>query len=59
MYESPGGCDHFEWVDDFLGDQMRLMVVSLIVSNERLVQENGYLQRMKKEVACDGDSMKT
>jgi len=53
MFDLPGGCDYFEWIDDSLCDKVRLMVGSLIVSDETLVQ------RMKKEVACDGDSMKT
>jgi len=57
-YDSPGGWDHFEWVDDYLCDKVRSMVVSLIVSNETLVQENEHLQKMKVEAMSDRDAMK-
>ena len=58
MFDSPGGCDHLEGVDDSLCDRVRLMVVSLIVSNETLVQENQHFQRMKEKAACDRDAAK-
>ncbi|KAJ8444517.1 hypothetical protein Cgig2_028332 [Carnegiea gigantea] len=58
MYDSLSGCDHFEWVSDSLSDKVRSMVVSLIVSNETLVQENEHLQKMKEEAASDRDAMK-
>lgn len=58
MYDSPGGCDHFEWIDDSICDEVRSMVVSLIVLNKTLVQENEHLQRMKEEAASDRDAMK-
>lgn len=40
MLGSLGGCDHFEWIDNSLCVKVRSIVVSLIVSNEILVQEN-------------------
>ncbi|KAJ8426454.1 hypothetical protein Cgig2_031103 [Carnegiea gigantea] len=58
LFESPGGHDQFEWVDDSLCDKIRSVVVSLIVSNETLVQENQHLLRMKEETACDRDVVK-
>jgi len=58
LFDSPSGCDHFEWVDDSICDKVRSMGVSLIVSNETLVQESQHLQRMKKKAACDRDAVK-
>ncbi|KAJ8435787.1 hypothetical protein Cgig2_030653 [Carnegiea gigantea] len=58
MLDSPGGCDHFEWIDDSLCDKIRSMVVSLIVSNEILLEEDQHLQRMKEKAACDRDVAK-
>ena len=40
MFDSPSGCDHFEWIDDSLSDKVRSLVVCLIVSNETLLEEN-------------------
>jgi len=40
MYESPKGYDYFEWIDDSLCDKVRSMVVSLIASSEKLLENN-------------------
>ena len=55
MYESPKGCDYFEWVDDSLCDKVRSMVVSLIASSETLLEDNKQLQRLIDEKAGKED----
>jgi len=55
MYESPKGCDYFEWIDDSLCDKVRLMVVSLIASSEIFLEDNKQLQRVLNERASEKD----
>ena len=40
MFDSSSRCDYFEWIDDFLCDKVRSIVVSLIMLNETLLEEN-------------------
>jgi len=47
LFKSPSGYDYFEWIEDSLCGKVRSMVVSLIVSNKTLLQENQHLHRMK------------
>jgi len=56
MYESPKGCDYFEWIDDSLCDKVRSMVVSLIASSETLLEDNKQLQRRLDE-RVDGNDV--
>ena len=58
MLNSPTGCDHFEWIDDSICDKVRSMAVSLIVSDETLLEENQQLQRLKEEVTYNKDDVK-
>jgi len=58
MLNSPTGCDHFEWIDDSICDKVRSMAVSLIVSDESLLEENQQLQRLKEEVTYNKDDVK-
>ena len=58
MFNLPGGCDHFEWVDDSLCDKVRSIMVSLIVWSKTLLQENQHLQTTKEEAAYDRDVVK-
>ena len=55
MYESPKGCDYFEWIDDSLCDKVRSMVVSLIASSETLLEDNKQLQRQLDERVDEKD----
>jgi len=55
MYESPKGCEYFEWIDNSLCDKVRSMVVSLIASSETLLEDNKQLQRLLDEKAGEKD----
>jgi len=55
MYDSPKGCDYFEWIDDSLCDKVRSMVVSLIASSETLLEDNKQLQRQLDEGVVEKD----
>jgi len=55
MYESPKGCDYFEWIDDSLCNKVRSMVVSLIASSATLLEDNKQLQRLLDERAGEKD----
>jgi len=55
MYESPQGCDYFEWIDESLCDKVRSMVVSLIASSETLLEDNKQLQRQLDEIVDEKD----
>ena len=56
MYESPKGCDYFEWIDDSLCNKVRSMVVSLIASSATLLEDNKQLQRLLDE-RVDGNDV--
>ncbi|KAJ8429936.1 hypothetical protein Cgig2_017986 [Carnegiea gigantea] len=59
MFDSIGGRDYFEWIDDSVCDKVSSMVVSLIMSNETLLEEYQHLQRMEEETTCDKDVVKS
>ena len=35
-YGDGGGCEYFEWVDEYLDERVRSMVVGLMVNNKRI-----------------------
>jgi len=41
-----GGCDYFQWVDEFLDDRVRSMLAGLMVNNERMAAK---IQRLENE----------
>ena len=52
-FDSPDGCDHFEWIDDSVYDKVRSMVVSLNMLNKTLLEVNQQLHSINEERACE------